>query len=397
MIIRLDQCYKINFKTLDDGAGANFSLLNGFYEVVRCYGWNELNGAGIDLQANLLAYAGITDDTALSTLQQSWTSDSFYYCIGMDQDRQIWVPESIIKGYPDPRIASYKKIGLIFDLGLFANKEDFSTLGAELIKYLKSNYGIDDADASIVVHGNEWKTIAEFEEQDTKRKSLQGLVFTTQHNELAPSDSLVDVKITFTDPVILAKKNENIIPGAISDSIGITYGLELNRIPFGASDSETQCWFYKEEDVLPNNTELEQLLNINFNAVVLRAIYVKTNLTRSSYAWVSSSAKTIYTKSMSPSVGAITYTDKTTVNEQGSVSSIIGATSVDAIVVDGVEFTFNDSANSTQIDISYRCRNTKVKYESPYSAAIKYGYENINLRQRIAALEEIIENQVSQA
>jgi len=392
MIIRLDQCYKINFKTTDDGAGANFSLLDGFYEVVRSYGWNELNGAKIDLQANLLAHTGITDGTALTTLQQNWTNDIFYYCIGMDQDRQIWVPESIIKGYPDPRIASYKKLGLVVDLGLFADKDDFSTLSTELMNYLKSNYGIDDADASVTVYGNEWKTIAEFNETNIKRKSLQGLVFTTQHNAISPSSSLTDQKIVFEQPVVLSKKNENIIPGAISDSIGITYGLELTKLPRGTVDSETQCWYYKEEDILSNNTELEQLLNINFNAVILSAIYIKTKFARPSYAWTSASLNTIYTTTRDPMVDSIVYADKTTVNERGIVTSVES----DTLVVDGISYEFNVPANAIMLDITYRCRNTKVKYDSPYSAAIRYAYENINLRQRIAALEEIIENQVSE-
>lgn len=396
MVIQLDRCYRILFKTTDDGAGADFSVLNGFYEVVRSYGWNELNGAGVDLQKNLLDLAGIVDSSALRTLQQNWTNDAFYYCIGMDQDRQVWVPESIIKGYPDPRIGSYKKLGLVLELGVFANAEDFSTMGEELVEHLKSNYGIEAPKGTVTVYGNQWLTNQDFEAMDVKRKSLQGLVHVKQTASIPASDSLITTVITFDTPVILSKENEEIIRGAISDSISILYGLDFGNIPSGSVDSTTPCWYYTDDDILANNTEIEQALNINFNAVVLGAIRVKSKFQKTFYAW-NLADKTVYTEDLNPVVGDRFFSDYNLINDAGVISAVT-MNETDTSRVDSfadssstpIVYTKNDSVNATSIRISYRCRNSKVLYKSPLSEAIHYAYENIRLRQRIAALEELV-------
>ena len=406
MVIQLDRCYKITFKNSEEGAGANFSLLDGFYEVVRSYGWNELMGARIDLQENLLDHAGITDTTLIRTLQTNWVNDAFYYCIGMDRDRQIWVPESIIKGYPEPRIGSYKKLGLVLDLGVFANSEDFSTLGKDIMKYLKSNYGIDRPDATVTVYGNQWMTVEDYENTDLRRKVIQGLAYTNQSVLVRPSNDFVVTRVAFETPVIIAKENEEIQPGAISESINVTYGIDMATIPESADDTINR-WFFvddpeegADDDVLEENTAIETTLNENFTAKVLSHIRLSTRLKKESYAWVDSNGNHVYTKQIEPTSGTAVYIDSTCMNtiDQG-VGTYNGPTSSEEatiIVGSGVNaktYTFDKDVNYIKVDIGYRCRNTKVGIESPYSQAIKYAYENMALRQKIAALEEYIATQ----
>ena len=406
MVIQLDRCYKITFKNREEGAGANFTLLDGFYEVVRSYGWNELMGARIDLQENLLDHAGITDTTLIRTLQTNWVNDAFYYCIGMDRDRQIWVPESIIKGYPEPRIGSYKKLGLVLDLGVFANSEDFSTLGKDIMKYLKSNYGIDRPDATVTVYGNQWMTVEDYENTDLRRKVIQGLAYTNQSVLVRPSNDFVVTRVAFDTPVIIAKENEEIQPGAISESINVTYGIDMVTIP-ESSDDTINRWFYIDEpeegvddDVLEENTQIETTLNDNFTAKVLSHIRLSTRLKKESYAWVDNNGNHVYTKQLEPASGTAVYIDSTCVNTiDQSVGTYNGPTSSEEatiIVGSGVNaktYTFDKDVNYIKVDIGYRCRNTKVGIESPYSQAIKYAYENMALRQKIAALEEYIATQ----
>lgn len=396
MVIQLDRCYKITFKTNTEGAGANFSLLDGFYEVVRSYGWNELMGARIDLQKNLLDHAGITDTTLIRTLQANWVNDAFYYCIGMDQDRQIWVPESIIKGYPEPRIGSYKKLGLVLDLGVFANSDDFSTLGKDIMKYLKSNYGIDRPDATLMVYGNQWMTVEDYNNTDLRRKVIQGLAYTSQSVLVRPSDDFEETRVEFETPVIISKETEEIQPGAISESINVTYGIDMTTIPESNDDTINRWFFADPDDVLLENTRIETTLNDNFTAKVLSHIRLSTKLKKDSYAWVDSNGNRIYTKKIAPPANTPVYIDSTCVNAlDQTVGTYTGPTSSSeaTIIINTKTYTFDKETNYIKVDIGYRCRNTRVGIESPYSQAIKYAYENMALRQRIAALEEYIATQ----
>ena len=396
MVIQLDRCYKITFKTNTEGAGANFSLLDGFYEVVRSYGWNELMGARIDLQKNLLDHAGITDTTLIRTLQANWVNDAFYYCIGMDQDRQIWVPESIIKGYPEPRIGSYKKLGLVLDLGVFANSDDFSTLGKDIMKYLKSNYGIDRPDATLMVYGNQWMTVEDYNNTDLRRKVIQGLAYTNQSVLVRPSDDFEETRVEFETPVIISKETEEIQPGAISESINVTYGIDMTTIPESNDDTINRWFFADPDDVLLENTRIETTLNDNFTAKVLSHIRLSTKLKKDSYAWVDSNGNRVYTKKIAPPVNTPVYIDSTCVNAlDQTVGTYTGPTSSSeaTIIINTKTYTFDKETNYIKVDIGYRCRNTRVGIESPYSQAIKYAYENMALRQRIAALEEYITTQ----
>lgn len=396
MVIQLDRCYKITFKTNTEGAGANFSLLDGFYEVVRSYGWNELMGARIDLQKNLLDHAGITDTTLIRTLQANWVNDAFYYCIGMDQDRQIWVPESIIKGYPEPRIGSYKKLGLVLDLGVFANSDDFSTLGKDIMKYLKSNYGIDRPDATLMVYGNQWMTVEDYNNTDLRRKVIQGLAYTSQSVLVRPSDDFEETRVEFETPVIISKETEEIQPGAISESINVTYGIDMTTIPESNDDTINRWFFADPDDVLLENTRIETTLNDNFTAKVLSHIRLSTKLKKDSYAWVDSNGNRVYTKKIAPPANTPVYIDSTCVNAlDQTVGTYTGPTSSSeaTIIINTKTYTFDKETNYIKVDIGYRCRNTRVGIESPYSQAIKYAYENMALRQRIAALEEYIATQ----
>ena len=401
MVIQLDRSYKITFRNSEEGAGADFSLLDGFYEVVRSYGWNELMSARIDLQKYLLDHAGITDTTLIRTLQTNWVNDAFYYCIGMDQDRQIWVPESIIKGYPEPRIGSYKKLGLVLDLGVFANSDDFSTLGKDIMKYLKANYGIDRPDGTVMVYGNQWMTVDDYENTDLRRKTIQGLAFTSQTVLIRPSDAFTETYVEFTRPVILSKEEEEIQVGAVSESINITYGFDMKTIP-ESNEDDIDRWYYTEDDILVDNTNIEAALNSDFTARILSHIRLVTKLKKESYKWVASDGNVLYTKQITPVVGGVLYIDETCNNAiPQTVATYNAPTSThEATVIIGSgptakTYMFDKAANYIKVDIGYRCRNTRVAINSPYSQAIKYAYENMALRQKIAALEEYIETQAA--
>ena len=422
MVIQLDRSYKINFKTEEDGAGADFSVLDGFYEVVRSYGWNELNASGIDLQESLLDHAGIADKTAIRTLQQNWANDAFYYCIGMDKDRQIWVPESIIKGYPDPRIGSYKKLMLTIDLGVFANPEDFSTMGKEIMNYLRSNYGIDRPDGIVAAYGNQWMTVKEYEETDSRRQAGQGLVYVQTQTAIPAGDHTGDEYIlVFNDPPNGEEIPENVrylgappvsdptqiaIVGAFSDTIRISYdGFEY--IPYVANSGnnpDEPCWYYNDTtlspnnnngDVLINNYTIETALNKQFTGTVLHRIRLKPNFTKPFYVWKNGDGGLIFTKSNNPKDGDGAFSDRTLLNEIGVIESFTDQSVTVTLSSSNSDVVYNyyTAANQVLITIGYRCRQINKKTRSSYSDALNYAYANLELKQRIAALEEMLTQQ----
>ena len=404
MVIQLDRCYKINFKNREEGGGANFSLLDGFYEVVRSYGWNELMGSGIDLQKNLLDHAGISDTTAIRTLQVNWINDAFYLCIGMDKDRQIWVPESIIKGYPEPRIGSYKKLGLVLDLGVFANKSDFETLGKDIMDYLRVNYGIDRPDATVMIYGNEWMTVKDYEDTDLQRKHIQGKAFSHIKLHIRPSENLTSTVVNFNDPAIVISDGEELQPGAYSNSINIVYDTDIKRIPEGSESLEDQCWFYVADDIDTEATTIERTSESGLTAVILKSISIKTKFMAPSYKWISERRNAIYTDVLSPTTESSIYSSElcdtsslisnriiagvTQNSSEAEASMSISTINANGETVGDPEvYTFDTESNYVEVDVGYRCRNTGVKAENSYSLALKYAYENKELKRRIAALE----------
>lgn len=404
MVIQLDRSYKICFKDEEDGAGADFSTLDGFYEVVRSYGWNELNASGIDLQESLLDYAGIVDKTAIRSLQQNWVNDAFYYCIGMDQDRQIWVPESIIKGYPDPRIGSYKKLMLTIDLGVFANPDDFSTMGKEIMNYLRSNYGIDRPDGIVAAYDNQWMTVDEYEATDSNRQGAQGLVYVTSQTVIpvgdhtAPEDEFI---LYFTDPPASGEISENVrylgapfvdnataepVIGAFSDTLRISYGDGFEDIQKGNYNSTDPCWYFESEDIIEDNVEIETALNRSFTGTVLKKIRLRSNFKKPFYVWKLED-KILFTKNSKPEAEDKVYSDRTLLNESGTVSSFSAINN--EITVGEDAYQYYTAANQILITVGYRCRNLRPsKHYSAYSDAIRYAYQNLNLKKRISALEE---------
>lgn len=407
MVIQLDRSYKICFKTEEDGAGADFSILDGFYEVVRSYGWNELNASGIDLQESLLDLAGIVDKTAIRSLQQNWVNDAFYYCIGMDQDRQIWVPESIIKGYPDPRIGSYKKLMLTIDLGVFANPEDFSTMGKEIMNYLRSNYGIDRPDGIVAAYNNQWMTVDEYEATDSNRQGAQGLVYVTSQTVIPVGDHTApenEFILYFTDPPAGVEIPANVrylgkpfidnalaepVIGAFSDTLRISYGDGFEDIQKGNYNSTEPCWYFDNEDIIGDNVAIERELNITFSGSVLKSIKLRSNFKKPFYVWKASEGKLLFTKDAAPEAGDTVYSDRTLLNDAGTISSYDTVTNT--IVVNEESYPYYTAANQILITVGYRCRNLRPsKTYSAYSDAIRYAYQNLNLKKRITALEELL-------
>jgi hypothetical protein len=55
-----------------------------------------------------------------------------------------------------------------------------------------------------------------------------------------------------------------------------------------------------------------------------------------------------------------------------------------------VVFNYDTVTNSIPIHINYRHRNLRIGKESAYVQALNYAYENIKLKSKIAALEELL-------
>lgn len=405
MIIQLDNSYKISFKGKGAAVnGVDFTVLDGFYEVLRAYGWGELYASGIDLNESLMKPAGITDTSVLLNLQESWINDTFYFCVGMDTDRQIWVPSSIISGYPDPRIASYKKLALAIKLGVFASANDFELLGKDIMNYLRAHYCIDQPDGIISIYGNQWMTTEDYNSLDTKRKCYQGLAFTSEKATIPASASatnFITTTVNFTKPKVVSNDVEDTVLGAIADTISVIIGSSMNALPQGTVSSTSACWYfiptcyawkngnvvaYSKSSRVAVGTKLFSTSDLTTVKGTITGVIPAVDSTPASVSVTESSDNTVatYTRDASLDVAGDVLEDSTELEQKLNVT-------FDGNILKSIRVK-TAFLEATQLNITYRFRNKRPGMTSAYTEVINYAYENIALKQRITELEEVVRN-----
>jgi hypothetical protein len=117
-----------------------FSILNSIYFVERVLTYNDLVNEEIDLFEGLYALIGMSQPTYESELSR-YINDVFYKLRDSNTHKVLWVPESIILGYPNPNVFEYSKVQLLTNLGTFDDPDTLLAIQNIIADTIKANLG----------------------------------------------------------------------------------------------------------------------------------------------------------------------------------------------------------------------------------------------------------------
>lgn len=179
MAITINMHY--SFKFLDS---FGFSSLNGIYRVDRSIGYNDIINEEIDLYKFLYSKVD-KSPTDLETDVIKYVDDIFYKLSSMYDDSVIWIPYSLIGGYPNPNVKEYPRVMLTTDLGVFDEPATLTHITRILKDNLRHLLGLehdtnsDDFDirinphTAISVYNTTWMEHSDYEEIKSQRGSVR--------------------------------------------------------------------------------------------------------------------------------------------------------------------------------------------------------------------------------
>ena len=115
MNLTINKHYELTF---DSTENQDFSGLNGIYFVARTLVYKDIVLEGIDMVEFLY---GRVDKNEADWERDvvNYINDVFYQLISTADESVVWVPVSLLVGFPNAEVKEYKKVMLTTDLGVF--------------------------------------------------------------------------------------------------------------------------------------------------------------------------------------------------------------------------------------------------------------------------------------
>ncbi len=120
MQVTINKHYDFIFDPGITGEQYPFSLWNGIYLVERTLTYADMATEGIDLYESLYAPIG-KGKPEFELNVESYLDDIFYKLVSPKTEKEVWVPENIVMGYPDPNVKEYHAVMVTADLGIHDN------------------------------------------------------------------------------------------------------------------------------------------------------------------------------------------------------------------------------------------------------------------------------------
>ena len=120
MQITINKHYNFIFDPGEQGESFPFALWNGIYLVERTLTYADMAKEGIDLYESLYAPIGKGKQEYELNVEK-YLDDIFYKLVSPKTEKDMWVPESLVVGYPDPNVKEYHAVMITADLGVHDN------------------------------------------------------------------------------------------------------------------------------------------------------------------------------------------------------------------------------------------------------------------------------------
>lgn len=160
-----------SFKFISD-----FNKINGIYTVTKIMTFDEMLDDGIDLVATLYSAVDKTDEQ-YQTEYVNYSNEDVFKLTSVDktfEDQPVvyYVPVPLIAERPDARIQEYGKLGLMVDLGVFADQDQLSYLSSFILEQIQAATGIK-SQVELVAYKTVWMEEAEYERLQQEREALK--------------------------------------------------------------------------------------------------------------------------------------------------------------------------------------------------------------------------------
>jgi len=174
MSITLNKHYKFQFDPTRDA-----DALNGIYRVDRVLGYNSVVLEEIDIYTSLYKRIG-KSEADLEVDLTNYLDDLFYKMTSMFDQSVVWVPESLIVGYPDPNVREYSRVMLTTDLGVYEDPDTLYHITRIVKDNLKHMLGLvaEDSEEPIDARINPHTAVAEYNTvwmSDAEYKDVENL------------------------------------------------------------------------------------------------------------------------------------------------------------------------------------------------------------------------------
>jgi hypothetical protein len=167
-----------HYNFLFDPTGDVFNQLNGIYFVERALVHADIINEEIDLYVDLYEKVGLAE-AELHAQLDNYMNGVYYKLVSPEDGSFIWMPESLMVGYPDANVAMYKKVMLLTDLGVFDDPDVLLAIKDIVNNTIKAKVGtllVNDEQVEpttiVSVYGTVWLTHEQYANIATDRNNI---------------------------------------------------------------------------------------------------------------------------------------------------------------------------------------------------------------------------------
>lgn len=165
-LITVGFVYRFSFVT-------KFSSLDGVYEVVKIYAFDELLKDNKNLFDLLYAPLHLTSEEYNRDVEQ-YRYDRILKLVSVEnQDVVVYAPESIMNEFPVYTVSRRSKLVLAINLGIYddADSQTLESLKSQILQYMSTSYGVAETPGVFSIK-SVYLTDLEYEQVVAARKQI---------------------------------------------------------------------------------------------------------------------------------------------------------------------------------------------------------------------------------
>jgi hypothetical protein len=181
----VNYAYAFTFET-------KFNSLDGIYIVKAIYSYEELVKANINL-FEVLYESNSLDKTSFNNDIESIRENDVYKLESVDDSSKvIYIPDIFFKNIPEINVAKYVDLGLAISLGIYKDKDQVTSIIADLVDIIQAKTGISNG-AVLFSKADKWLRTTEYENIENTRNT-----------------NITDSSNNYTDKIALIKENQQL-------------------------------------------------------------------------------------------------------------------------------------------------------------------------------------------
>lgn len=169
MKVSINTRYDFKFDTNN-----GFDAFNGIYLVERALVYTDIINEDIDIYELLYSKVGL-QRADFETDISNHLNGIFYKLVSVTDQSVIWIPEGLIKSYPNPDVQEYNLVALTTELGVFDDPATLVAIKQAVHDVVKARVGAAaEPNTAVVVYSTTWMTKEQYAAAVLAREEARG-------------------------------------------------------------------------------------------------------------------------------------------------------------------------------------------------------------------------------